>query len=403
MSGVMGSALVALLVAGGCTITHKTSGKPLGGEDAGPDAEVSEPRDSSTRDSSDPPSVVDSGRDSSAPDADDVSEEDDGGPSVLLDVPCDQQIEESLDGLPDDLACIGLYTDVISKSLTPRVRNFTPGAVLWSDGAGKQRWVFLPEGEKIDATDPNNWVFPIGTKFFKEFRVDGRRIETRIYEKTHEDRWARGTYEWNRNESGGKRSQGTDREDVLIAGTEYHIPSARECEQCHGGRRDRILGFEAVALGLPGAAGITLQDLVDEDLISPKPARTQLSIGDDGTGHAGEVLTYMHMNCGVCCHNSNQNADAYSSDLFMKLDVLELDGRPVNNFEPWRLLVDQTAKSTRWGERTRVVPGSPEESLLVQLITSRAGPKEQMPPIASKVVDGYHVELIKDWIRALPP
>jgi hypothetical protein len=400
MSGFVGS---ALLLTVGCTITHKTSGKPLDSDDAGPDATVSEVRDSSTRDSSNQQPVMDSGRDSSAaPDADDVIDEDDGGASAVLEVPCDEQIADSLDGLPDDIACIGLYNDVISKSIAPRVRNFTPGAVLWSDGAGKQRWVLLPAGEKIDATDPNNWVFPLGTKFFKEFRVDGRRIETRIYMKTYEDRWARGTYEWNRNESGARRSQGTDREDVLIAGTQYHIPSARECEQCHGGRKDRILGFEAVALGLPGAQGITLQDLVDEDLISPKPTRRQLSIGDDGTGHAGEVLTYVHMNCGVCCHNTNQNADAYSSDLFMKLDVLELDGRPVNNFEPWRLLVDQTAKTTRWGERKRVAPGSPEESLLYQLITSRAGPKEQMPPIATKVVDGYHTELIADWIRALP-
>ncbi len=393
----------------GCTITHKTTGEPEhgDGDDAGMDASIQARPDAMPRDASEPRDAradahaePDAARDADA-DAP-ITTDDDGGMSVELEVPCVQQIEESLDGLPDDIACIGLYADVLSKSVAPRVRRYTPGAVLWSDGSGKQRWMLLPQGEKIDATDPNNWVFPIGTKFYKEFRVEGRRVETRIFMKTRADRWVRGTYEWNRAETAAKRSLGADRDDVLIAGKPYHVPTGRECDQCHGGRKDRILGFESVALGLPGAEGTTLQDLVDEALITPEPERTQLSIGDDGTGHAGEVLTYMHMNCGVCCHNTNQNADAYSSGLFLKLDVNELDGRPVDNFEPIRLLVDQTAKTLRWGDQVRVVSGSPEESLLYQLITSRAGPKEQMPPIATQVVDSAHVELIADWIRALP-
>jgi hypothetical protein len=162
-----------------------------------------------------------------------------------------------------------------------------------------------------------------------------------------------------------------------------------------------VLGFEAISLGLEGAQGLTLERLVEEELIEPAPERTKLAIGDDGTGHAADVLPYLHINCGVCCHNSNPNAEAYSSTLFMKLDARLLDGRASTDFEPRTLLVDHAAKTQRWGERIRVVPGSPEESLLHQLITSRAGPQEQMPPIATKVVDGTQVQKIEAWINAL--
>jgi hypothetical protein len=405
-----GLALASLVFASACTITHKTTGEPVekpidGGDDAAADAAGDGDGDGDEDAASDADVIEDAARDAApdaAPDADMQSEEDAGDDEVMVSIPCEQQLEEALDGLPDDVACIGLYADVATKLVASNVRRYAPALVLWSDGAGKQRWIHLPEGGKIDATDPNNWEFPVGTKFFKEFRVEGRRVETRIFQKIREDRWSRATYAWNRDESAAIRSFGEDVGDVKIAGQPYHIPTGGECEQCHGGRRDRVLGFEAIALGLPGAEGVTLKTLVDEDLIEPAPIRTQLSFGDDGTDLAAEMLGYTHMNCGVCCHNSNENADAFASGLFMKLDVNELDGRPVNNFEPIQLLVDQTAKTLRWGDRKRVVPGDPEASLLYQLITSRAGPKEQMPPIATQVVDSKHADVVRRWIEALP-
>lgn len=397
-------ALAGLCLASACTITHKTTGepvdKPRDGGDGDGDGDASDSGDDAASDARVDESEPDAAPDA-APDADMTSDEDAGSEGTLA-IPCDQQIEESLDGLPDEVACIGLYEDVATKRVASNVRRYTPALVLWSDGAGKQRWVHLPAGKKIDATDPNNWVFPVGTKFFKEFRVEGRRVETRIFQKIRERRWSRATYAWNRDESAAIRSFGEDVGDVKIASTEYHIPSGGECDQCHGGRADRVLGFESVALGLPGAEGVTLKTLVDEQLIAPAPIRTQLSIGDDGTDLAAEMLGYTHMNCGVCCHNTNQNADAYSSGLFMKLDVNELDGRPVGNFEPLQLLINQDAKTLRWGDKKRVVPGNPQDSLLYQLITSRAGPKEQMPPIATQVVDSGHADLVRRWIEALP-
>ncbi len=48
----------------------------------------------------------------------------------------------------------------------------------------------------------------------------------------------------------------------------------------------------------------------------------------------------------------------------------------------------------------RIVPGDPADSVLVQLIGERG--KEQMPPIASKLVDQPDVAKVVDWIAHMP-
>src|SRR5690242_19094060 len=63
-----------------------------------------------------------------------------GGPGPSA-VDCDQQVEESTDGLPEDLACVGLYLDVAKKKLAKDARSYAPAYLLWSDGAEKERWI----------------------------------------------------------------------------------------------------------------------------------------------------------------------------------------------------------------------------------------------------------------------
>jgi hypothetical protein len=69
-----------------------------------------------------------------------------------------------------ELRCTGLlYSDWPGRTLRCGVEPYEPAYQLWSDGAGKQRYVWLPPGGKIDVKDPNDFVFPIGTRFWKEF------------------------------------------------------------------------------------------------------------------------------------------------------------------------------------------------------------------------------------------
>jgi hypothetical protein len=317
---------------------------------------------------------------------------------------CKRQIEQSIDGLPDEIECIGLFSDVSKRKLAAGVRPFQPAVPLWSDGAAKQRWVFLPAGKKIDSSDAGEWKFPVGTKMFKEFGYDSTGpVETRLFQKVRDDYWLRTTYVWNAAHTAAKREDAA--RDIDVGGGRlHHLPSGRECDQCHDGRQDSVLGFEAVSLGTAGASGLSLHALVSEDLLTEPPAREDLEIGDDGTGMSAPVIGWLHINCGVSCHNDDQNSEAFSTGLRLKLDPGLLDGRSSADFSAIKSTVGVKAKTLQWADQTRIVPGDPDNSLLYKLVSQRGGGKNnQMPPIASLAADEEFVDVIATWIRSLQP
>src|SRR5690349_19883809 len=71
-------------------------------------------------------------------------------------------------GLPTDLSCTGLYESRGSTELSSDVMPYTPGITFWSDGAEKQRFLYLPAGSMIDTSSFDAWKFPVGTKVWKE-------------------------------------------------------------------------------------------------------------------------------------------------------------------------------------------------------------------------------------------
>jgi hypothetical protein len=302
-------------------------------------------------------------------------------------------------GLPaPTLECTGLYSDVAAKTLAAGVEAYAPAVQLWSDGAEKERWIRLPPGTQVDNSNPNEWVFPEGTKLWKQFVRDGRRVETRLWQKVRSGFWVHATYAWNDDGSEAVRSKGGD---IPFGGGTYHIPTQDECEKCHRGRTENILGFEQVELGLPGATGLALERLVAEGRLSSPVAATSLQIGDDGTGAAAPALGWLHANCGITCHNSNSNSVGYAAKMDLRLDPTQLDGRSVAGFAALLTTVGVTVNTPDWNGHTRIVPGDPAASLLLQLISTR-GMGLQMPPIASDLVDVEHVALVEAWIRQMP-
>src|SRR5262245_22300573 len=81
---------------------------------------------------------------------------------------------------PQRLSQTGLYAGEGMLRIDPRNRPFSPQYPLWTDGAAKRRWIRLPEGAAINATNLSRWEFPVGTKIWKEFAFDGHKVETRL-------------------------------------------------------------------------------------------------------------------------------------------------------------------------------------------------------------------------------
>jgi len=67
--------------------------------------------------------------------------------------------------------------------------------------------------------------------------------------------------------------------------------------------------------------------------------------------------------------------------------------------------VDKVVNTPTWFGQKRITPGDPSKSLIVKLITTRTAidpASNQMPPIASRVVDKKDSDAIIAWIAAMP-
>jgi len=307
--------------------------------------------------------------------------------------------------VPNDLSCTGLYADWVSKTVAADALPYTPALILWSDGAAKQRWIYLPPGTQIDTTDMDNWVFPVGTKIWKQFSMSGVRVETRLLWKAA-DQWNFLDYAWS---SDGATSATLNAGETNVNGTTYEIPTVTECATCHYGRSDMVIGFVLLGVGVAGAQGVTLTDLVAKSLLTRPPPATSITIPEDSTGKAAAALGYMHVNCGSTCHNANVNADAYVTQLYMKILASQLypdaGAATVTSLDAYTTAVNVPATLEPSGAQyMRIAPGDAGASLVPLMALARApeaGAFIPMPPIVSHVSDTAGVAQVQGWINGL--
>ncbi len=295
-----------------------------------------------------------------------------------------------------DIGCDGppgLYQSESCTALADGVRPFQPAYALWTDGASKERFVYLPPGTQIDASDPDGWVFPVGTRLYKTFSLDGVRLETRLLEKTREGvgytNWEMRAFLWNASQDAVFESDGELVEDVL--GTRHDVPSRDMCRDCHSANRDGVNGFSALQLG-HGGPGITLDDLNREGQLAPPLASGEVSLpGDEATQAA---LGYLHANC-AHCHQGDGSRSV--TGLLLRVDVgLESPEETL----AYRSAVDVPGNWVAVGARLRIASGDPEASTIIRRMRSRE-PAIQMPPLGTEIVDSAGLELVRQWIEGI--
>ena len=283
--------------------------------------------------------------------------------------------------LPNELSMTGIHG--------ADVREFRPQFELWSDGARKRRFIALPEGGRIDTSDMDNWGFPVGTRLWKEFAVDGVPVETRLLQKIgpgHED-WLSQAYLWRADGSDAQAIPG-GKTDAL--GTGHDVPSAGECLACHGGRKSFVLGFSAVQLSYDAEPGLLdLNELVAQRLVTRAPDAPFVVPGDDT---ARSALGYLHANC-AHCHNQDRPSAAASRCY-----------NPENSLDFWLKtgeLGSVAATATyRSGRGAAFEPGAPDDSRAIELMSQR-GFLRQMPPLGTERVDERGLGAVRDWIAGL--
>lgn len=301
-------------------------------------------------------------------------------------------------GLPTDLFCTGLYTGGDPTQLSDGVMPYTPGVTLWSDGAEKHRYLYLPPTTAIDTSMQDAWRFPVGTKAWKEFVVDGVVVETRLFAKRDDATWDAGTYIWD----GPTATLNTAPKGIVLA-SGYEIPALKDCDKCHHGGSDRLLGVEAVALALPAAQGATLTELAARGLLTVPPPTTTIAAPGDSTGKAGAALGYLHANCGMPCHSRRGLGDETKLVLRLRADEFWPSAVAATATDTYVSTVGQqpttAAIAQQFPGALRVTPGDHAQSL-IWLVSHLRG-NYQMPPLVSHRIDDAGTQTLADWIDAL--
>lgn len=287
---------------------------------------------------------------------------------------------------------------------------------LFSDYAGKSRFIYVPPGRRAVYNSTRVFDFPVGTIFIKTFYFThdlrqpeaGRTLmETRLIIRKSSG-WEAASYLWNDEQTeafyyiAGKNVHVSWLHyDGSTRSTLYHIPNKNECKGCHNesevlvpiGPKARNINKDfAYASGTMNqlekwkAAGILAG--APDAITAPR-----MAVWDDaGTGSlSARARAYLDINC-AHCHNATGPAN--SSGLFLDYD--ETNPTALGICKP-----PVAAGTGSGGFRFNIIPGKPDESIMIYRMLSTE-PDVAMPELARSIVHEEGVQLIREWIAALP-
>lgn len=318
---------------------------------------------------------------------------------------------------PTRLSETGVFVDTASAELQVS-SGFVPYDVqspLWSDGAVKQRWVSIPDGETITFSENGNWSFPVGSVFVKHFDLTldqshpdvKRRLETRLLVRGANSDFYGLTYKWN--EAGTDADLLLERQvepiDVALAdgqtrNLQYLYPGSNDCQVCHTVEAGPILGVRTSQLnhdmrypesgrtanqvftwGQSGLLDVAPDQASVEQLVSlTSPSDIEAPLED-------RVRSYWDSNCSMCHRGGDTAAGTFA--LWDARFEVPLEAQGVING------VSESAP-----DFDLITPGDAANSVLYQR-SSSTRPGFAMPPIGRSAVDPTYVQLLEEWITTL--
>lgn len=297
--------------------------------------------------------------------------------------------------MPATLAEFGFFTDAPRQVPAARVTPYRLNTPLYSDGAEKLRFVYLPPGTQARAAGEGLLDLPVGAALIKTFAFaenGGRRlIETRVL-LHRADGWTALPYVWNAEQTEARLAIAGAKVPVVTPVGEaitYRVPNKNQCKDCHG------LDGKVVPLG-PKARNLSAAWLADYTRAGQLDAVPQvakpLPMWEDhaNVSAADAARAYLDVNC-AHCHRPGATASNSGLDLRWEQSdpkALGLMKRPVAAGRgAGNLLFD-------------VVPGKPAESIMVHRMASTEG-GVAMPELGKATVDREGLAVVERWIAGL--
>ncbi|WP_373652582.1 PQQ-dependent sugar dehydrogenase [Schlesneria sp. DSM 10557] len=333
---------------------------------------------------------------------------------------------------PRTLSESGLFESVKGHIVQPALIPYDVNAPLWSDGAGKARFIAIPgDSSRIEITGARGWNFPDDTVIVKSFSLDfiegdpnsRRWIETRFLTK-QQNEWVGYSYRWNEEQTDAAlvSQEGMDQEFTIktAEGTRqqvWHYPSRAECMVCHSRAAGFVLGLSTgqmnrSAIDLPLHAGASSEpssngtsasangDLPLENQLEmlqrlgllkldKTPAELERLVNpyDEAAPLELRAKSYLHANCANCHVEAGGGNSQIQLEFVTALDQMKvIDAVPVHD---------------KFGlpDARIVAPGHPERSVILQRVAKRG--RGQMPQLATSLVDQPAVEMLSAWIKSL--
>jgi uncharacterized repeat protein (TIGR03806 family) len=298
--------------------------------------------------------------------------------------------------VPAQLAQTGC---VASGNPTQAVAGLVPYDInvpFWSDGLAKERYLSVPDGSSIARTSEGRFEFPVGSVLMKNFRQNGTLIETRLLMHHPDGVWAGYSYEWNAFQTDATLVTTTTTK--LVNGQSWTFLESADCMRCHTDSAVFALGTEISQLNrnftYPGT-GRTRNQLATLEAVglfsaalpaSPANLAALPSPSDAAHTLTERARSYLHANCSNC-HRPGVGTPA------------SIDLRYDTTLASSGACAPPILGNLGVPGANIITPGNPASSVLYLRMSTRGA--NQMPPLASALVDTDGAALIAGWIQSM--
>jgi uncharacterized repeat protein (TIGR03806 family) len=288
---------------------------------------------------------------------------------------------------------------------------------LFSDYTEKLRFIKIPTDKKLTHNADGSFNYPEESVLIKTFyypdnfnepEKSRRIIETRLLIKTNND-WVALPYVWNDAQSDAFLEVAGDRFPVNwidnnndAVKIEYSVPNMNQCKGCHVhsnefkplGPQLKNINFDYNYVEEPSNQIEKWVELgILESSISFSKLPQSINYEDPHTGSVDErARAWLDINC-ANCHQLGGPAE--TSGLFLEFE--QMNPKALGIMKP-----PIAAGRGSGNHKYTIVPGHPEESIMVYRINS-TDPGVMMPELGRKLIHKEGLDLIRQWIKEMNP